>query len=86
MSGDYGTLGGQPITDEMLQGLAADFANDWDESKVVFKQTSRGATLSALQALDIPVEAIEAIERRAEREHTPLSLFVREALVGRLTA
>jgi hypothetical protein len=86
MSGIFGTLNGQPISEKMLQDYADDFAKDWDESKIIVRQTDRGVTLSALQALDIPVEEIEAIERKAKYEHTPLSLYVRKALVDRLTA
>jgi rubrerythrin len=86
MSDTYGTLNGRQISEEMLRGYADDFAKDWEESRIVARQTDRGATLSALQALDIPVEEIEAIERKAKHERTSLSMYVRKTLVDQLTA
>jgi hypothetical protein len=70
----------------MLDGFAIDFLRDWDDSEVIVAPTSRGITLRALQALELPVDEIEALERKAQSEQQPLSIFVRNVLQGELSA
>jgi hypothetical protein len=81
-----GTIEDKPIDQEMLDALAADFARDWDDSEAMIVPTSRGITLRALQALELPVDQIEALERRAQNKHQPLSIFIRTVLQDELSA
>ena len=83
---DLGTIGGKPITQEMLDEFAADFERDWADSEIEVRPTSHGKALAALQALDIPVGEIEALERRARHERQPLSFFVRSILQNELAS
>jgi hypothetical protein len=80
----YGTIDGQPVTKAMLDGLSAEFEQDWPKSKVSVSPTSYGKALAALQTLEIPVDEIEALERRAKHENKPLSFFLRSVLQNEL--
>jgi hypothetical protein len=82
---NLGTIGGKMITSETLEALSARCERDWPESEVMIEATSYGKALAALQALDIPVEEIEALERRAKHEKKPLPFFIRSILQGELT-
>jgi rubrerythrin len=82
---NFGTIGGEKITSEMLETLLARCEHDWPESEVTVALTSYGKALAALQALDIPVEEIEALERRAKHEKKSLPFFIRSILQGELT-
>jgi hypothetical protein len=68
----------------MLEELSARCEQDWPEDKVTVAPTAYGKALAALQALDLPVEEIEALERRAKHERKPLSFFIRSILQDKL--
>ncbi|MDR1358705.1 MAG: hypothetical protein LBJ48_05070 [Coriobacteriales bacterium] len=86
MMADLGTLNGKPISSEMLDGLSADFEATWTDSEVDVSLTDRGKALRALQALNMPIEEIEALERKAQHEQSTLPLFLRTILREKLTA
>jgi hypothetical protein len=77
---NLGTIDGKKITPEMLEGLSARCEQDWKEDKATVSLTDYGKTLAALQALDMPVDEIEALERRAKHERKPFPLFIRSIL------
>ncbi|MDR1293257.1 MAG: hypothetical protein LBJ91_07695 [Clostridiales Family XIII bacterium] len=85
MENDLGTYRGQPITSELIGELSAKFESDWDESEITVEPTRYGKALQALQALELPVDEIEALERRAKYERKPLQFFIRSILQGELT-
>ena len=81
---DLGTIKGKPITPELLGTLSERCETDWAEDEVSVEATSHGRALAALQALELPVEEIEALERRAQHENTTLSYFLRSILRNEL--
>ncbi|MDR1815987.1 MAG: hypothetical protein LBR00_04805 [Clostridiales Family XIII bacterium] len=78
------TTDGRPVTDELIEELSARCEKGWDPSEVVVVSTKHGKAMAALQALDIPLQEIEALERRAKHEHKPLSSYVRSVLLSEL--
>ena len=81
---DLGTIGGKPITEKMIEGYGSEFERDWDKSEVEIRQTNYGRALAALQSLDLTIDEIEALERRAKHEQKSLSFFLRSALKDKL--
>lgn len=81
---DLGTIGGKPVTNETIEVLVSEFEKDWDETEVDIVPTSHGRALAALQSLDLTVDEIEALERRAKHEQKPLSFFLRSVLQDKL--
>ena len=81
---ELGTIGGQPITQEMIEGFSSEFERDWAEDEIVVSATSHGRALAALQSLELTVDEIEALERRAKHEQKPLSFFLRTVLQDKL--
>lgn len=77
---NYGTYNEKPINEEMLESFSADFERDWQPEEITVVPTERGKALLALQALDLPVSEIEALERRAKHENKPLSFYLRTVL------
>jgi DNA-binding PadR family transcriptional regulator len=77
---NYGTYNEKPITEEMLESFSANFERDWQPEEITVVPTERGKALLALQALDLPVSEIEALERRAKYENKPLSFYLRTVL------
>jgi len=77
---DIGTIGGKPVTQEMVEEVCAEFERDWTEDEASAMSTKYGQALAALQILDLTVGEIEALERRAKHEKKPLSYFVRSVL------
>jgi hypothetical protein len=61
METNLGTYRGQAITPELIGELSAKFESDWEESEITVAPTRYG---KALQALVLPVDEIEALERR----------------------
>ena len=82
---NLGTIDGKPITQELLEGLSSRCENNWAEDEINVAPTSHGRALVALQALELPVEEIEALERRAQNENRPLAFFLRSVLRNELT-
>jgi len=81
---ELGTIGGKPITQEMIDGFSSEFERDWSETEVKSIPTNHGRALAALQSLELTVDEIEALERRAKHEQKPLSYFVRSVLQEKL--
>ena len=84
MTNDLGTIGGQPVTQQMLDGFVSEFERNWAETEVEIVPTNYGRALAALQSLDLSVNEIEALERRAKHEEKPLSFFLRSILQDQL--
>jgi hypothetical protein len=79
-----GTIDGKPITRELLETLSSRCEKNWNDEDVLVAPTSHGRALAALQALELPVEEIEALERRAQHEKRSLSFFLRTILRNEL--
>ncbi len=79
-----GTINGKSVTPEMLANLSQKFEQDWNDDEVTVKPTSYGNALAALRCLDLSVGMIQALERRAKKQHKPLSLFLRSVLQNEL--
>jgi len=80
------TINGQPITQELLGKLSARCEEDWSADKVSVVPTSHALALDALRALELPIEEIEALERRAQHEHRPLSVYIKSILRNELAS
>jgi hypothetical protein len=85
MENNLGTYRGRPVSPELIEELSAKFERDWDESEITVAPTRYGKALQALQALELPVDEIEALERRAKYEKKPLQFFIRSILQSELT-
>ena len=81
---ELGTIGGEPITQEMIEGFTSEFERNWTETEATVVPTSYGRALAALQSLELTVDEIEALERRAKHEQKPLSFFLRSVLQDKL--
>jgi hypothetical protein len=81
---NLGTIDGTPIDRELLKKLSSRCEADWAEDQVTETPTSHGRALAALQALELPIEEIEALERRAQNEKRSLSFFLRSILRNEL--
>ena len=77
---DLGTIGGKPITQEMLYNYEAAFEKDWLDSEVNVLSTERGRALRALNDLNIPLHEVEALERKANYNHQPLLIYIRSII------
>ena len=81
---DLGEINGQPIDQVMLDNFVATFERDWDDSEIIVQCTNYGKALQALQTLELSPVEIEALERRAIHERTPLPVFLRSILQNAL--
>ena len=77
---NLGTISGKPITKELLETLSERCEKDWGGDEILAASTSYGRALAALQALELPMEEIEALERRAQHQNLSLPLFLRSIL------
>lgn len=77
---NFGTYNGKPITEDMLDSYSVEFERDWQTDEISVVPTERGKALLALQALNLPVSEIEALERRAKHENKPLNFYLRTVL------
>jgi len=82
---EYGTFNGKPITEEMLRKWSSEFEREWSPEEATAMTTEHGKALQALQTLDMPMDEIEALERRAKHESKPLSFYLRSVLQNELT-
>ena len=73
---NIGTIGGETITQEMLNEYEATFERDWLHTEVNVLPTERGKVLRALHDLNIPLNEVEALERRANHKQQPLNLYI----------
>jgi hypothetical protein len=78
------TIGGKPITPELIGELSAVFERDWTPAEATIVPTEYGKALHALQELDLPAQQIEALERRAKSEHKSFSFYLRSVLQNEL--
>jgi rhodanese-related sulfurtransferase len=83
---NLGTINGKPIDKELLDALSKRCERDFEDREVIVVPTSHGQALAALRALDIPVEEIEALERRAQHENRPLSVYLRGIIRSELAS
>jgi hypothetical protein len=83
---NLGTINGKPIDKELLDELTLRCEKDWADCDVTIEPTSHGQALAALKALDMPVDEIEALERRAQHENRPLSLYLNAVLRNELAS
>ena len=83
---NLGTVGGKPISQDMLNDYAETFAKEWADSEVSFAHTERRRVLNALGGLNIPLYEIEALERRAVSRQQSLSSYVQFILKQELLA
>jgi hypothetical protein len=86
MEQNLGSVGGKPITQNMLDDFTATFERDWSPSEVKVIPTERGKALRALHDLNIPAYEIEALERRAKNAQQPLSIYIHTLLRNELLA
>ena len=77
---NLGTVGGKPISQNMLNEYAETFEKDWSDSEIKFAHTERRRVLSALGSLNIPIHEIEALERRAVSRQQSLSFYIHSIL------
>ena len=75
-----GTVGGNPIGQNMLDDYAETFARDWSDSEIKFAHTERKRVLNALGSLNIPIYEIEALERRAVSRQQTLTYYIHSIL------
>ena len=80
------TINGKPITKELIDELSARCEKEWSATEVRVVPTSHGKALAALQALGLPAEEIEALERRAKNENRPLQLYLKTILRNELAS
>jgi len=78
------TIGGKPITKEMIDELSSGFERDWTEAEALVVPTEYGRAIAALQSLNLTVDEIEALERRAKHEQQPFSFFIKSVLQEKL--
>jgi hypothetical protein len=83
---NLGAINGKPFDKELLDSLSKRCEKDFEDHEVIVVPTSHGQALAALRALDIPVEEIEAHERRALHENRPLSVYLRAILRNELAS
>jgi len=81
---ELGTIGGKPFTKEMIEGFSSEFERDWSEAEALVVPTEYGRALAALQSLDLTVNEIQALERRAKHEQKPFSFFIKSVLQEKL--
>ena len=83
---NLGTINGKPITKELLEDLSSRCEKDWAEGDFREAPTSHGQALVILKTLDLPVEEIEALERRAQHENRPLLHYLKTILRNELAS
>jgi hypothetical protein len=81
---DIGTIGGKPITQEMLDSYTATFERTWNPSEVKVIPTERGKVLRALHDLNIPLYEVEALECRAKQKQQTLGIYIHSLLQNEL--
>ena len=77
---NLGTVGGKPVSQNMLDSYAEIFARNWSDSEVEFAHTERRRVLNALEGLNIQIYEIEALERRAVSRQQSLSFYIHSIL------
>jgi hypothetical protein len=81
---DYGrTRSGKPITDELIEQLAAEAEAGFDVDEILRRRGGRppmGSAPAAVESVRLDPELSQALHERAEREGRTNSELIREAL------
>jgi hypothetical protein len=81
---DYGrTRSGKPITDELIEELAAEAEAGFDVDEIIRRRGGRppmGSSAAAVESVRLDPELSEALRERAEREGRTNSELIRDAL------
>jgi Ribbon-helix-helix protein, copG family len=81
---DYGrTRSGEPITDELIEQLAAEAEAGFDVDEILRRRGGRppmGSSAAAVESVRLDPELSLALHERAEREGRTNSELIREAL------
>ena len=87
MAKTYGTSGGVPITDEVIERLASEAERGIDHRKLRPRgRPPMGASAARVAQVRLPPDLSKALERRAARDQTGTSDVIREALRAYLKA
>jgi hypothetical protein len=77
----YGTSGGVPITDEVIERLAGEAERGLDHRKLRPRgRPPMGARAARVAQVRLPPDLSEALAQRAARDHTAASDVIRRAL------
>jgi hypothetical protein len=81
---DYGrTRSGKPITDELIEELAAEAEAGFDVDEIIRRRGGRppmGSSAAAVESVRLDPELSKALRERAEREGRTNSELIRDAL------
>ncbi|HZJ26641.1 MAG TPA: CopG family transcriptional regulator [Acidimicrobiia bacterium] len=81
---DYGrTQGGEPITDEVVEKLAAQAEAGFDVDEIIRRRGGRppmGSSAASVESVRLDPELSAALRERAEREGRTNSELIRDAL------
>lgn len=80
--GSWGTVDGQPITEETIEALVADAEAGFPKARVapVGRPRTVGKRPAETVTVRLDPERIDAVRARARREHTSASDILRRAL------
>jgi Ribbon-helix-helix protein, copG family len=80
----YGrTMSGTPITDDLVQGLAAKAEAGYDVEETLRRRGGRpplGSSAASVESVRLDPELREALAHRAKRDHETASSVIRKAL------
>jgi CRISPR-associated endonuclease/helicase Cas3 len=83
----YGTSGGVPITDDVIERLAGEAERGFDHRKLRPRgRPPLGARAAKVAQVRLPPDLSQALEQRAARDKTGTSDVIREALRAYLKA
>jgi predicted transcriptional regulator len=77
------TAGGEPITDRLVEKLAAEAEAGYDVEEIVRRRPGRpsiGSAPARVESVRLDPELRQALSDRADREGSPTSAVIREAL------
>lgn len=81
---EYGkTKSGQPITDELIERLAAEAEEGYDVDETLARRRGRppmGTAAATVESVRLDPELRRALAKRAEQDHATTSAVIREAL------
>jgi hypothetical protein len=80
----YGrTASGKPITDDLVEQLAAEAEAGYDVDETIRRRGGRppiGSAAASVESVRLDPELREALAQRAERDHETTSSVIRKAL------
>ncbi len=77
------TASGEPITDELVEKLAAKAEKGFDVDEMLARRRGRppiGSAAASVESVRLDPELRQALTARAERDHATTSAVIREAL------